>query len=525
MREYNLTRYGSEIQVFEFNPAKNLSQIIKADKVRKPLKDFKHTWYRREKGLVELAKINLGSFHTPDLKSILYGWVFWDSGHQQGVFSDFYTECWLDKNNKFHVDNLKSNPKEPKWWGISLFYPLVKNGKPTFDQWNVGNNASRAAQSTSRTCLGQKADGTMILVWAKKLTGKQCQSLMIELGCIEAINADGGESAQMQKGDKHFGGNRPLGAVLVVMGKEDEKIESDNDDLSQLNYRIKHINKRPNTVPGDKMNPKYLMVHTTNNFRASANAEMHRRFLNQTSSYVSFNLVVDDIETIELVSPNLVTYHAGDGRKGHYNSQSISMEICVHNLANGKLHPSTYKNAVLTAAKMVKEHNVELVQHRDVPERSTKNCPHTDVLNYKQFCIDVEKVLKGETVQFDQSKIEWTGQLLRKGDSGTLVKDLQLSLIELGYLSGQADGVYGDMTRNAVIKLQKDAKLTTDGIAGQQTYVTLTKKLIEKKEKESKPVENYSVEIEGFNVYQDAETLKKELEKMGYSPIIKKEVN
>lgn len=295
----------------------------------------------------------------------------------------------------------------------------------------------------------------------------------------------------------------------------------DND----LKYRVQHITKRINTVPGDKMNPKYLMVHTTNNFKPSANAEMHRRFLNQTSSSVSFNLVVDDVEAIELVDLNLVTYHAGDGRKGYYNSQSISMEICVHNLVNGKLHPSTYRNAVLTAAKTVKDHNVTLKQHRDVPERSWKNCPHTDVLNYKQFCIDVEKVVKGESVKFDQSKIEWTGQLLRKGDIGNLVKDLQLMLIELGYLTGQADGAYGNMTRDAVIKLQKELKLTVDGIAGQQTYVALTKKLITKKEKENKPLEKYSVEVDGFNVYQDAETLKKELKKMGYSPIIKKEVN
>lgn len=225
MKHYSLNRFNSVNQIVEFDPAENPSQIIKADTTRKPLKDFKHSYHNRQ-GLTELAKINLGSFHTADIKSILYGWAFWDSGHQIGNFSEIYTECWLDKENKLHVANLKTDPKGPKWWGISLFYPLVIDGKATNQQWNAGNNASRAAQSTSRTLIGQKADGTMVLVRADKLTGKQSQDLMLELGCVEAINADGGGSAQMEVNGKHYGGTRALGTVLAIMGKQEPNKES-----------------------------------------------------------------------------------------------------------------------------------------------------------------------------------------------------------------------------------------------------------------------------------------------------------
>jgi hypothetical protein len=235
MKHYSLNRFNSLNQIVEYDPSKEISQIVVADKKRKPLKDFTHSWYRRKEDLVELAKINLGSFHTPDIKSILYGWAFWDSGHQLGTFSDFYTECWLDKKNVFHIDNLKSEPKVPKSWGISLFYPLVLDGKPTNQQWNVGNNASRAAESTARTLIGQKEDGAMVLVRAEKLTGKQSQSLMLELGCKQAINADGGHSSQMQIGDKHYGSNRPLGTVLVVMGKPEPK---EVDEVSVNHIKI-----------------------------------------------------------------------------------------------------------------------------------------------------------------------------------------------------------------------------------------------------------------------------------------------
>ncbi len=48
-----------------------------------------------------------------------------------------------------------------------------------------------------------------------------------------------------------------------------------------------------------------------------------------------------------------------------------------------------------------------------------------------------------------------TYQLLQSGADGTQVTALQEALIELGYLSGKADGIYGSGTANAVMKLQK----------------------------------------------------------------------
>jgi hypothetical protein len=537
MKYYKLRRFDSDIHVFEYNPKNNPSQISFGTVGKnQPLSSIGHKWYD-DNGYKSVAKINFG-FFDPGGKTEHIGWVAHDSGfmsgHPRGTWG---VECWLDKNYKFHVGNLELEEAKELYknvfWGGSLSYSLLINGKKNFiskEQYSHFN------QRHPRTLIGQKSDGTMVLVVVdgrispnKGVTGEQSADIMIELKCLNAASADGGGSSQLIFNDKIVNVpsdrvERNIGTALLVFAKKNEKPQQENgNSLSSINYRIEHIRNRSNTVPGDKMNPKYLMIHTTNNFKASANAEMHRRFLNQTSSYVSFNLVVDDVEAIELVSPRLVTYHAGDGRYGHYNSNAISMEICVHNLVNGKLHPSTYKNAVLTAAKMVKEYNVKLVQHRDVPERSWKNCPHTDVLDYKQFCLDVEKVVKGQKVELDTSKIEWTGQVLRKGDSGTLVKDLQLMLIELGYLKGTVDGSFGNFTRNAVLVAQKDLKITVDGLAGKGTYFALTQKLIEKKEKEPK-TDNYFVEVSGFNIYQDASTLAKELEKMGYKPVIKKEV-
>ena len=62
---------------------------------------------------------------------------------------------------------------------------------------------------------------------------------------------------------------------------------------------------------------------------------------------------------------------------------------------------------------------------------------------------------------------------LRKNDSGTNVAQLQEALIQLGYLSGKADGNYGDKTVSAVKAFQKANGLTADGTAGEQTQRAL----------------------------------------------------
>lgn len=63
--------------------------------------------------------------------------------------------------------------------------------------------------------------------------------------------------------------------------------------------------------------------------------------------------------------------------------------------------------------------------------------------------------------------------LLRKGDRSEDVRTLQNRLIELGYLGGKADGVYGASTEDAVKAFQKKSSLTVDGKAGNVTQALL----------------------------------------------------
>lgn len=67
---------------------------------------------------------------------------------------------------------------------------------------------------------------------------------------------------------------------------------------------------------------------------------------------------------------------------------------------------------------------------------------------------------------------------LRQGSRGTDVRDLQLSLLRLGYNPGPADGIFGFKTKQAVIMFQRDNGLTADGIVGPLTWHVLQTKLL-----------------------------------------------
>ena len=69
--------------------------------------------------------------------------------------------------------------------------------------------------------------------------------------------------------------------------------------------------------------------------------------------------------------------------------------------------------------------------------------------------------------------VDIAADILRKGDKSDAVKTMQEKLIALGYLSGKADGVYGNLTYKAVKEFQRANALSADGIAGKNTINAL----------------------------------------------------
>ncbi len=64
-------------------------------------------------------------------------------------------------------------------------------------------------------------------------------------------------------------------------------------------------------------------------------------------------------------------------------------------------------------------------------------------------------------------------RLLKQGDKGDEVRELQQRLAELGYFTASVTGNFGSVTREAVMAFQRRCGLEVDGMAGQLTYERL----------------------------------------------------
>lgn len=62
---------------------------------------------------------------------------------------------------------------------------------------------------------------------------------------------------------------------------------------------------------------------------------------------------------------------------------------------------------------------------------------------------------------------------LKQGDRGSCVTKAQNSLRERGFMSAQATGYFGSATRSAVVSLQQNAGIASDGIIGRNTWGVL----------------------------------------------------
>lgn len=122
--------------------------------------------------------------------------------------------------------------------------------------------------------------------------------------------------------------------------------------------------------PGIKLVPKFITIH---NVGVKSTAEQGRSFFKRNSNkFCSTHFFVDDKEVIQMIpvtSLAEIAWHAGDGRFGRGNRESISIEICEvpdQNKAN--------ENAIKLCVELLKKFPYTPI----VPHKYwiNKNCPH-----------------------------------------------------------------------------------------------------------------------------------------------------
>ena len=112
--------------------------------------------------------------------------------HHQGTAQAYFV---LTKDGKAEIRNGSEPLRGNEWQATSTFQILVQNGV------NVYTTPDHAIGSRApRTAIGIKADGSVILFvvdgrqapYSVGMTGYELAQTMIDLGCVTAVNCDGG---------------------------------------------------------------------------------------------------------------------------------------------------------------------------------------------------------------------------------------------------------------------------------------------------------------------------------------------
>lgn len=240
--EHKTLRFrGSDVHVYEFDPAKNPSQVCigKAGQLEK-VKDIGHSWYEK-KGYQPAARMNLGFFDPNNQKVDQIG-IRWNDGgfctvqtNNRGM--EFYLRSDDLRLIVEEVDPDKADSmKDGISWGGSGSYALMIDGKKNFSMsenfahYKYRHPRSMVAQKKNRITGMITVDGRGIGSKIKPglssagMTAQDQYELLVYLGYDVGVNVDGGGSTEMVIHDETVnnpsdGSSRSVGSILSVFEK------------------------------------------------------------------------------------------------------------------------------------------------------------------------------------------------------------------------------------------------------------------------------------------------------------------
>jgi N-acetylmuramoyl-L-alanine amidase len=138
------------------------------------------------------------------------------------------------------------------------------------------------------------------------------------------------------------------------------------------------------------MRPRYITIHSTQNFGQGAGARAHARLLQRGTltsrhnslGYLTWHFTVDDLSIYQSLPTNEQGQHAD--YEGTGNRKSIGIEICEN---RGNSRTATLELTAKLTAEMMRRHGIPLsnvvphqhwerIRYSDGRNLGHKNCPH-----------------------------------------------------------------------------------------------------------------------------------------------------
>ena len=164
----------------------------------------------------------------------------------------------------------------------------------------------------------------------------------------------------------------------------------------------------------------------------------------------------------------------------HTNKPAILIEVCfVDSVADVNLYKANFERICPAIAKSLIGQISTSVPATPVNNTPVATAPPTPTVS-KPTGDDWVKRLQSECNRqgFSNQVVDGIAgpntlrgcPLLKIGARGNITRLLQEKLTSLGYGTNGVDGIFGNGTKNAVIKYQKSKGLSADGIVGQNTW-------------------------------------------------------
>ncbi len=107
--------------------------------------------------------------------------------------------------------------------------------------------------------------------------------------------------------------------------------------------------------------------------------------------------------------------------------------------------------------------------HDEFPGYAWKPCPSINMENFRNRLIRRGGTFENTSLVEKSELRNEHRAIISIGDRGGDVKEIQARLDKLGFNPGPIDGIFGLQTEDAVIRFQRAASITVDGIVGPET--------------------------------------------------------
>ncbi|MBP3952196.1 N-acetylmuramoyl-L-alanine amidase [Bacillus suaedae] len=187
---------------------------------------------------------------------------------------------------------------------------------------------------------------------------------------------------------------------------------------------------------------------------------------------IGYHYVVDKDGSISLCHDvEVVSYHVG-------NSNSYAVGICMVGDFRTQTLGEEQRQATLDLTRsLMSELNIPIDNvwgHMEFPGYEWKPCPSINMQTFRNWLSEEGTSMPGRPSP-RPTYVAGARQrtVLSRGDQGDDVRALQERLDELNFHPGPIDGIYGSQTTDAVMRFQRAASITVDGIVGPETRENL----------------------------------------------------